>query len=227
MVPKPLPTVSMLVELYGEERGDSDPHETNPHPPPYRLRQVSVALAALALGAEEPLSTSLSSQARRLGGRGARAALGCVGGALTRLADAIPSPRSRGLGGSTGVLVSDASAGAAPATISTSHDGCAETLPTEETLPGEQGQSAIVTELPQSGERANGPAAAAASSSASSSDVRLSSMAGGAGGLAGGLAGNRARTWLGGSFEDAPQDESSDRRMSLSLGQAVSSGASL
>ena len=182
MVPKPLPTVSMLVELYGEERGDSDPHETNPHPPPYRLRQVSVALAALALGAEEPLSTSLSSQARRLGGRGARATLGCIGGALTRLADAIPS-RAR------------------------------------------SEQSAVATG--QSSERAAGPAAAAASSSASSSDVRLSSMAGGAGGLAGGLAGNRARTWLGGSFEDAPQDESSDRRVSLSLGQAVSSGASL
>jgi len=175
----------MLVELYGEERGDSDPHETNPHPPPYRLRQVSVALAALAalaLGAEEPLSTSLSSQARRLGGRGARATLGCIGGALTRLADAIPS-RAR------------------------------------------SEQSAVATG--QSSERAAGLAAAAASSSASSSDVRLSSMAGGAGGLAGGLAGNRARTWLGGSFEDAPQDESSDRRVSLSLGQAVSSGASL
>ena len=173
----------MLVELYGEERGDSDPHETNPHPPPYRLRQVSVALAALALGAEEPLSTSLSSQARRLGGRGARATLGCIGGALTRLADAIPSSRAR------------------------------------------SEQSAVAAG--QSGERAAGPAAAAANSSASSSDVRLSSMAGGAGGLAGGLAGNRARTWLGGSFEDAPQDESSDRRVSLSLGQAVSSGASL
>ena len=36
----------------------------------------------------------------------------------------------------------------------------------------------------------------------------------------------RARTWLGGSFEDAPQDESSNR-VSLSLGQAVSSGSSL
>ena len=32
----------------------------------------------------------------------------------------------------------------------------------------------------------------------------------------------RVRTWLGGSFDGAPQDESSDR-VSLSLGQTVSS----
>ena len=184
MVPKPLPTVSMLVELYGEERGDSDPHETNPHPPPYRLRQVSVALAALALGAEEPLSTSLSSQARRLGGRGARATLGCIGGALTRLADAIPS-RAR------------------------------------------SEQSAVATG--QSSERAAGPAAAAANSSASSSDVRLwqAEQAAEREVSPGTEHKTRARICVGGSFEDAPQDESSDRRMSLSLGQAVSSGASL
>ena len=189
MVPKPLPTVSMLVELYGEERGDSDPHETNPHPPPYRLRQVSVALAALALGAEEPLSTSLSSQARRLGGRGARATLGCIGGALTRLADAIPSSRAR------------------------------------------SEQSAVAAG--QSGERAAGPAAAAANSSASSSDVRLRTLSMWQEEQAaqrevspGTEHKTRARTWLGGSFEDAPQDESSDR-VSLSLGQAVSSGSSL
>ena len=185
MVPKPLPTVSMLVELYGEERGDSDPHETNPHPPPYRLRQVSVALAALALGAEEPLSTSLSSQARRLGGRGARATLGCIGGALTRLADAIPSSRAR------------------------------------------SEQSAVAAG--QSGERAAGPAAAAANSSASSSDVRLwqAEQAAEREVSPGTEHKTRARICVGGSFKDAPQDESSDRRVSLSLGQAVSSGASL
>ena len=153
-----------MVELYGEEKRDSDPHETIPHPHPYRPRQVSVALAALALGAEEPLSTSLSSQARRLGGRGARATLGCVGGALTRLADAIPSSRSF-IGGSTGVPVFDA-----PATISTSRDDSTETLPTE-VLPEKQEQSAVVAGQP--GERLAGPAVAAASRSASSSDVRL------------------------------------------------------
>ena len=213
-----------MVELFGEEKGDSDPHETISHPHPYRPRQVSVALAALALGAEEPLSTSLSSQARRLGGRGARATLGCVGGALTRLADAIPSSRSF-IGGSTGVPVFDA-----PATISTSHDDSTEAMPTE-ALPEKQEQSAAVAGQP--GERPAGPVAAAASSSASSSDVRLRTFS-----MwqeeqtaqrevsPGTEHKTRARTWLGGSFDDAPQDESSDR-VSLSLGQAVSSGSSL
>ena len=212
-----------------EETGDSDHHETFPHPHPYRPRQVSVALAALALGAEEPLSTSLSSQARRLGGRGARATLGCVGGALTRLADAIPSSRSF-IGGSTGVPVVDAPAGAAPATISTSHDGSTETLPTE-VLPEKQEQSAVVAG--QSGERLAGPAVAAASSSASSSDVRLRTFSMWQAEQAaqrevspGTEHKTRARTWLGGSFDGAPQDESSDR-VSLGLGQAVSSGSSL
>ena len=141
-----------------------------------RLRQVAVALAALALGAEEPLSTSLSSQARRLGGRGARAALGCVGRALTRLADAIPSSRSRGLGGSTDP-VSNAPAEAVPATISASHDSCAETSSTcpaspTEARPGKQEHSAVVAG--PSGEREAGPAAA--SSSASSSGARMSPL---------------------------------------------------
>ena len=104
----------------------------------HRLRQVAVALAALALGAEEPLSTSLSSQARRLGGRGARAALGCVGRALTRLADAIPSSRSRGLGGSTDP-VSIAPVEAAAATISASHDSCAETSSSSRASPTDRG----------------------------------------------------------------------------------------
>ena len=118
----------------------------------HRLCQVAVALAALALGAEEPLSTSLSSQARRLGGRGARATLGCVGRALTRLADAIPSSRSRGLGGSTDP-VSNAPAEAAPATISASHDSCAETSSTSPASPTEalrekQEHSAVVTGPP-------------------------------------------------------------------------------
>ena len=146
------------------------------------------------------------------------------------------------MGSSKGVLVSDASAGAAPATISTSHDGCAEALPTEtlptealptEALPGEQEQSAVVTELPQSGERTDGPAAAAASSSASSSDVRQRTFSMWQEGQAeqrrvspGTEHQTRARTWLGGGFEDAPEDENLGR-VSLGLGQAVSSGTSL
>ena len=109
-------------------------------------------------------------------------------------------------------------------------------MPTEETLPGEQGQSAIVTELPQSGERADGPAAAAASSSTSSSDVRQRTFSIWQAEQAEQAAQRRvspgtehqtrARTWLGGSFEDAPEDENLDR-VSLGLGQAVSSGTSL
>ena len=136
------------------------------------------------------------------------------------------------MGSSKGVLVSDASAGAAPATISTSHDGCAEALPTE-ALPGEQEQSAVVTELPQSGERVDGPAAAADSSSASSSDVRQRTFSMWQEEQAeqrrvspGTEHQTRARTWLGGSFEDAPEDENLGR-VSLGLGQAVSSGTSL
>jgi hypothetical protein len=146
-----------------------------------------------------------------------------------RLADAISSSRSRGLGGPTSAPVFDAPAGAAPATISTSHDGCAETSRTE-ALPEKQERSAVVAG--QSGERAVGPAAAAAaSSSASSSDVRTfpiwqAKQAAQREASPGTEHKNRARTWLGGGFEDAPQDESSDRS-SLSLGQMVSTGVSL
>ena len=183
----------------------------------YRLRQVAVALAAFALGAEEPLSTSLSSQARRLGGRGARATLGCVGRALTRLADAIPSSRSRGLGGSTDP-VSNAPAEAAPATISARHDSCAETSSTE-ALPGRQEHSIVIAG--PSGEREAGPAAA------SSSAIRPAEQAPERREVSPGTEHQaRARTWLGMDFEDALQDENS-APMGLGLGQAVSSGESL
>ena len=154
----------------------------------YRLRQVAVALAALALGAEEPLSTSLSTQARRLGGHGARATLGCVGRALTRLADAIPSSRSRGLGGSTDP-VSNAPAEAAPAAISARHDSCAETSSTE-ALPGKQEHSIVVAG--PSGEREAGPAAA------SSSAIRPAEQAPERREVSPGTEHQaRARTWLG------------------------------